>query len=398
MAVKGKPNIDAMPDGIHQVDRCLYVRKREGRRPKWLFVYTVNRKRKEVTIGDYEALGIKQAMAQVDRMRSLVLQGIDPVEKRQEVKARLAGEPKKYTFGKLFEDAMPVIAEAKRWRNPKSEAQWKATIQQYALPHMVDVPIEDITRDHVLAVLKPIWTEKPETASRLRGRLESIFAYAIVTGKMKAQNPALWRGNLSFFLPPIAKMQSGKHFEALSVETIRELFEVENWPEPSISWACIAFCALTASRVNEAARLRWEEIDWPEKTWYCPRRKDGKKFPHRVPLSAQALEILGRLPHDSEWVFPSPVTPGKHICLETPRLLIQKRCGEGTMHGIRSSFRDWAAEAGIDRVLAEKSLMHTTGTVVERAYQRSDLLEQRRPVMQAWADAILPMEWLKPEG
>lgn len=133
---------------------------------------------------------------------------------------------------------------------------------------------------------------------------------------------------------------------------------------------------------------RWDEIDFENRVWNCPpeRRKDGKRYPHRVPLSDQALYVLGLIKRKSEYIFAG--ASGPHISKETPRVIIQKKLKHGTMHGFRSTFRDWAAENGFDRVLAEKSLMHATGNEVEQAYQRSDLLEQRRPLLQAWADEV----------
>lgn len=385
---------DDLGEGIHRIERGLYIRKRSGRPTTWLLICSIAGKRKEIRLGLLDEMGISAARAQADKARALIEQGIDPVSQRREARAALAASPRAaYRFKDLLEEALPIIARAKRWRNTKSEAQWRASLEAYALPHLGEKLVAEISRSDILEALQPIWESKTETASRTRMRIEALFAYAIASGRYSGQNPATWRGNLDFFLAAPGKIKKKAHFEALPVQAVRDLLAETNWNNPPIGWACIAFCALAACRVNEGARARWDEIDLEVKVWSCPRRKDGKDYPHRVPLSRQMVALLERLPHDSDYLFPGQgARKGSHLSLETPRALIIKRAGAGTMHGFRSTFRDWAAEHGIDRVLAEKSLMHATGTEVERAYQRSDLLEQRRPVMQAWADEIMPMD------
>lgn len=381
-----------LAEGIHRIERGLYIRKREGRPTVWLLICSIAGKRKEIRLGLVDEMGISAARLQADKARALIEQGIDPIDHRKEVRASIVAPAKIYRFKDLLEEALPVIERAKRWRNHKSAAQWRSSLETYALPTLGEKPVAEITRDDILAALQPIWEAKTETASRVRMRIEALFAYAMVSGRYAGQNPATWRGNLSFFLAAPGKIKKQTHFEALSTTKVREILGETNWSNPPVGWACIAFCALAACRVNEGARARWDEIDMEAKVWSCPRRKDGKDFPHRVPLSRQMVALLERLPRNSDYLFPGQGKRAEsHLSLETPRVLIIKRAGTGTMHGFRSTFRDWAAEHGIDRVLAEKSLMHTTGTEVERAYQRSDLLEQRRPVMQAWADTIMPL-------
>lgn len=384
-------SIAALPDGMHRVERGLYVRKRKGRRDCWFFVYQIMGKRKEISIGPLESVTITQARAEADRFRHLIDTGVDPLgAKKERLKSmRDAGgdDDAPYTVSQLINDALPVVTETKRWRNAKHAGQWESTLRTYAEPIIGSVPVEDVTREDILAVLRPIWDEKTETASRLRGRLESIFSFAIATGKRQGLNPCLWRGNLELFLPPPSKVKTVEHHDALTVDEAKELFD--QWRPPKSITACaILFGALTCARVGEFVPARWDEIDFENRVWNCPleRRKDGKRYPHRVPLSDQALYVLGLIKRKSEYIFAG--ASGPHISKETPRVIIQKKLKHGTMHGFRSTFRDWAAENGFDRVLAEKSLMHATGNEVEQAYQRSDLLEQRRPLLQAWADEV----------
>ena len=199
-------NINSLPEGMHRVDRGLYVRQREGKRPTFYFVYTILGKRKELSIGPVSGITITQARAKAAEYHHLLETGVDPqAAKKEKLRSmRDAGSVDKaaYTFADLLREALPTIEKAKRWRNAKHRAQWQSTLETYALPVLGPKPVEDVTRDDVLAVLGPIWDSKSETASRLRGRLEAVFSYAIATGKRVAANPATWRGNLDLFLPP----------------------------------------------------------------------------------------------------------------------------------------------------------------------------------------------------
>lgn len=394
-------NINSLPEGMHRVDRGLYVRQREGKRPTFYFVYTILGKRKELSIGPVSGITITQARAKAAEYHHLLETGVDPqAAKKEKLRSmRDAGSVDKaaYTFADLLREALPTIEKAKRWRNAKHRAQWQSTLETYALPVLGPKPVEDVTRDDVLAVLGPIWDSKSETASRLRGRLEAVFSYAIATGKRVAANPATWRGNLDLFLPPPSRVQKVEHHEALSLDETRALLEDWN-PPKSISASAIVFGILTASRVGEFVPAKWDEIDLRRKVWLCPpeRRKDGKSYPHRVPLCRQLVAMLKMLPRNSPYVFAGH--GGSHISKETPRVVIQKKIGHGTMHGFRSTFRDWCAENGKDPIVAEKSLMHATGNAVVQAYQRSDLLDARIELMQEWADAVYPLDSIEKES
>lgn len=384
--------IDGLADGIHNFDRGLYLRKRTGKSPSWVFIYTLQKRRTELTIGPAKTVSYSQAQTAANRYRTLLSEGINPLTAKREKQAAMAApvEVESFTVAELIEEALPVVTEAKRWSNAKHAAQWASTLKTYVVPKIGKLQVRDVKRDDILSVLKPIWTSKTETAGRLRGRLEAVFSYAIVTGKYEGLNPCIWKGNLELFLAPPSKVKTVKHFDAISLDEARELFA--KWDPPSSITACaILFGALTCARVGEFIPAQWNEIDMENRVWSCPpeRRKDGKPFPHRVPLSDQVMRLLRLLPRETDYLFPS-CGGGFHLSKETPRVVIVKKLGHGTMHGFRSTFRDWAAEAGWSNILAEKSLMHATGGVVEQAYQRSDLLEQRRPLLQAWADAVFP--------
>lgn len=374
--------------GIHKIAPNLYVKVRPSGVSSWLYIKTVNGKRKELVLGDTKNLSLKDVKQLIPTLHTGLTNTIivkEP-EKKQTVKL---------TVRKLIKEALPVIQNRKKWRNKKHADQWRNTLNTYAIPRIGSKAVEDITRNDILKVLESIWETKTETAFRLRGRLESIFGYAIAKGYYSGSNPCIWKGNLEYFLPPVEKILNRKHFEALSYKETVEFCEYLRNMD-TIASKAILFGILTAARVNEFILAQWIEIDFENKVWNCPpsRRKDSKPYPHRVPLSTQAIEILRSIHHNSSYIFASKMKEGA-ISLETPRIIIKRRYGKGTMHGFRSTFRDWCAENHVDRVLAEKSLMHVIGSATEQAYQRSDLLEQRRELMQLWANAILPNGYTK---
>lgn len=379
----GARDVQTLPDGTHAIEPGLYLRVR-GKYRNFFARLTVAGRRRDYAIGSAADVPLAVAKARLVKLRADILEGRDPWSIKASRKREAAETV--LTFGVYSKTAIDAIANARRWRSAKHQAQWYSTIQAYADPVLGDMPIRDITRDDVLRVLEPIWETKSETASRLRGRLEAIFDQAIYDGLHPGPNPAAWRGQLDRSLPPSSKVQRVRHREAMTMDEAREAVEYLQG-STYVSHQAILFGILTAGRVNEFLYADWSEIDLERAVWSCPRRKDGKTFPHRVPLSRQALAILESLPNRSGPLFPAP--RAEFLSIDTCRVILQRIVKRKvTMHGCRSTFRDWAEEAGIDWRLAERSLMHTVGGEVERAYQRSDMLEQRRPVMQAWADAL----------
>lgn len=293
------------------------------------------------------------------------------------------------TVKEACELALKDLARVKKWRNPKSQAQWQSSLAMYVEPVIGDRKIDDIEREDVLAVLMPIWETKNETASRVRMRLEAVINWAIRHKYRKLANPATWRGNLEFDLPPVAKVKHVKHHSSMTFEEAKQVVSYL-LDHPSVVSAAILFGLATASRVNEFRLARWDEIKG--NTWYVPseRRKDGKPYPHRVPLNKLAKSALGMVDGKKRGEFIFDNGRGNVIAQDSPRLklidILKKRV---TMHGCRSTFSDWCAENGKSEVVREKSLMHATGNEVAQAYQRSDLLEQRRVLMDEWADALM---------
>lgn len=385
MAKVTAKNIFTLPEGRHSVAPNLNLRVRDGTRT-YVLRYCIGGKRKDKHLGSANELSLTEAKRLADKLRSELAEGKLPRTARDKLAEKLK-EADAPTFEKYALEAIEKIASVRVWKNAKHKAQWFATVRAYAFPVLGKKKLSEIKKTDVLEVLRPIWSTKTETASRVRGRLENIFSYAVTDGLMEF-NPAIWRGNLDRDLPPPSKIQIVEHHEAMPLEVLQEKISCF-YPASDRTRRVILFTILTASRVGESVPARWDEIDWENRIWSVPpeRRKDQKPYPHRVPLSDQAMELLNSIERKGEEIFCLKADDlGSRYSLA--HLLQRITKTTATMHGFRSTFRDWAAENGVPDTIAEKCLMHVTGNAVVQAYQRSDLLEQRREVMQAWADAV----------
>jgi len=289
-------------------------------------------------------------------------------------------------FSEAWRRAIDDIALLKQWRSPKSRSAWERSFLD-AEPALGNKPLWDITTADIVACLQSRWLSHPESASRCRMRLEALFAWALTRGYCES-NPAVWRGGVDQFLPPKAKVRRVKHHEAPSLPELQKVVAYcRRHPSPVSN--AILFGIATVGRVSEW--LMAEESEIQGDTWVMPaaRRKDGRDYPHRVPLSSLASESLAnrrRVASESHLLF---TATGKPLAIDSPRMKLRMIVGRDvTMHGVRSTFRDWCALTGVPDVLAEKSLSHRWGNEVTEAYLRSDLLEQRRPVLEAWAAAV----------
>ena len=369
-------NIFSVPDGKYYLGDNLILRVRATSRI-FFFRFTKSGKRHDVSLGSANFMSIMDARTKIVDLKAKLANGENILTEKETNDFVL--------FSDVYADAIKGIERSKKWTNPKHAKQWLSTIETYALPVLGKMDVSQIDRNDIFKVLSPIWETKTETASRVRGRLENIFDYLKVKGLYSGENPARWKAGLSMLLPPTRKIAEVKHQTAMSFDEAKKV--CKQFIHGDNLEKAVAFGMLTASRANEFQLAQWSEIDFETKTWSHMRRKDKKKYPHRVPLSDQAIEILESLDKSRKYIFVNDM--GSTFCLDAFRLKIQSTLGnKATMHGCRSTFNDWAAENGFDRVIVQKSLMHVTGTKVEEAYQRSDLLEQRRPLMQAWADAL----------
>lgn len=375
-------------DGRHNAARGLYLEvKNNGRSRVWLYFTKINGKRKCFGLGSAFAVRLQQAVNLANEYRSKIALGLDP--RPQKVDANFATS---HLVKDIYFEAMENRRVSRNWKGEGRVTLWKQLFRKYVGPAMGNKDVADVTREDVLALLSPLWKSMPPTAEVIRQCLEHVFHYAAHKGLRPRENPAVWKHNLDMELPSFLSIHVTEHWEA---PTLRELQSVSfSLMNGSVYEKMVLFGILTACRNTEFREATWDEIDWENRVWYVPpdRRKDRKPYPHRVPLSNQAIDLLLSLnpPVNSE--KSAPIFPGKRTkfsALNTPqRTLIRSVRRKLTMHGCRSTFRDWAAENGKSDLLAEKSIMHKTGNNVVVSYQRSDLLEQRRPLMQEWADVL----------
>lgn len=377
-----------LPDGRYLVEPQLYLVVRRGGLSRTYFIrYTLDGRRRDFSLGSAKDKTLAVVKAEAAQVRSLLARGIGPKDARDRERAERA-RPLVPTFAEYVPGALDELKHLRHWAE---RSAW--TYQALANIALRDAGfasrrLDEITVENVKDFLTGVW-DQYKNAHHLRGLLEMIFTLARRDGFMTIPNPALWRGNLDAYLPLKTKERRPEHFHAISLDALRDALRVLITGECQ-SDPAIIFLALTACRRDEVLFMRWSEVDFDTRTFSVPpeRRKDRRPEPHVVPLSDQALALL------AHW----KKTRASLLCdrrFASRRLKKVSGDEDATLHGMRSTFRDWCAETGKDPILAEKSLMHATGNAVQQAYQRSDLLEQRRPLMQAWADTILPMDTLK---
>lgn len=362
----------------------LWLQVAKGGGKSWLFVYRWNGKRPEIGLGTYPAVTLADARRMAETARTCLAE--KPQRDPREVLKAPDPEPDGQTFGDFTTAFLETILSD--FRNPKHRQQWKNTLTSYAAP-IWKTDIAEIDTAHVLEVLQPIWNEKRETARRVRGRIERILDAAKAKGLRTGENPARWRGHLSAILPD--QRREKEHHAALAFNDVPGLVSRLEDRE-ALSALALQFIILTAARSSEAREATWDEIDLDARLWTVPanRMKAGK--PHRVPLSDAAMAILEPLAAARRSAFVFQGQSIKRPLSETSiRNLLKRMNVEGvTIHGFRSSFRDWAGErTAFPREVAEQCLAHRVGDETERAYRRGDALEKRRTLMQAWAGFVM---------
>jgi integrase len=369
----------------------LYLQVTE-RGASWIFRYAALNGRhghtREMGLGSLSLYGLAEARALALDARQLRHQGIDPIEHRNAARAQARlDEAKAITFKDCADSY--IASHRSAWRSARHAGQWSATLAAYAYPILGPLPVQAVDTTLVMKVVEPIWASKTETASRLRGRIESILDWAKVRGYRDGENPARWRGHLDHLLAERSKVCAVKHHAALPYSEL-PAFVGDLRQRDGIAARALEFCILTAARLGEATGARWDEFNLLDKVWTIPgsRMKNGRE--HRVPLADAALAILqGMQPRrspDDAYVFPGGKS-GASLSNAALWDLIRRRMGMNiTTHGMRSAFSDWAYErSNYPHHVIEQSLAHTIGTAVERAYRRGDLFDQRRKLMDAWA-------------
>jgi integrase len=343
---------------------------------KWVLRFTWRGKAKEMGLGSAASVPLADARERAASARRKIALGLNPIDERK----RTSGVP---TFGEVAADVREALSAG--FRNEKHKAQWKVTLETYA-ESLHAKPVDTIGSENVLAVLKPIWISKPETASRVRGRIEKVLDAAKAKGFRSGENPARWRGNLDHLLPRRSNLARGHHAAMPYEDVAAFVGELRKREAPSA--LALELCILTAARTGEVLGMRWSEIDFDKKIWTVPasRMKAGRE--HRVPLSPRAFAILRQLEKlkAGDFVFPGQKSKS-HFSGRVLHMVLRKLGAKNaTVHGFRSSFRDWAGNvSNFPREITETALAHVIGDKAEQAYRRSDALDKRRKLMDAWS-------------
>jgi integrase len=367
----------------------LYFVSRPPNGASWMFRFSRHGKDRWMGIGQYPTVALGDARARATDARRLLIDDVDPIENRRQQRTQTKLElARRITFAQCA--AQYITSHKTAWRNSKHRAQWDATLKTYAYPLIGSLPIAAVDTSLVMKVLQPIWNAKPETASRLRGRIEAILNWATASEFRTGPNPARWRGHLDNLLPARSKIAKVEHHAALPFAELLA-FVAKLRTQEGMAARALEFLILTAARTGEVIGARWSEINLRDKLWriHAERMKAGKE--HRVPLSPRAVEILEAIrpgPHEPDgFVFPGNKAKKPLSNMAFLMLLRRMERADMTAHGLRSSFRDWCAErTNFPSEVAEMALAHAVGSKVEAAYRRGDLFEKRQQLMAYWAD------------
>jgi integrase len=360
--------------GRHSDGGGLYLNVSKSGTKSWLFMWVRRGKRREMGLGPYPAVSLKVARDKANDCRRIIAEGRDPITDRD----RLLGK----TFGECAE--LFISSMERNWRNEKHRKQWRQTLSVYC-EKIWGRAVSSISSNDIEAVLTPIWRAKNETASRLRGRIERILDFAATKGWREGENPARWRGHLQNILPPRSKLSRGHH-AAMAYQQVPEFMQKLNQMD-ALAARALEFTILTAARSGEVLNACWDEIDLEQGLWTVPAQRMKTAEEHTVPLSDAAIAILKDLygVRLSKYVFPGQ-KPSKPLSGMAMQMLLRRMKVENvTVHGFRSSFRDWCGdETDFPREIAEAALAHKVGSEVERAYRRGKALEKRRALMRDW--------------
>jgi integrase len=380
--------------GYHCDGGGLYLRVTETGSRGWIFRYSLNGRTRDAGLGSYPDVSLAAARKKAKDCRDLLDRGLDPIEdrnaKREAAKAELAAKIAEAAKSKTFDDCSKayIAAHDAGWRNAKHRQQWTNTLKTYVAPVIGRLPVQAINTGLVMQILQPLWSTKPETATRVRGRIEAILDWARVNEFRTGENPARWRGHLDHLLPARTKVRQVKHHAALPYAEIGD-FMGDLREDGSIGSLALQFLILTATRTSETLCATWSEIDEQGRVWTIPpqRMKAGKE--HRVPLTDAAMRILKQMQEvrQNDFIFPGQKQGRPLSQMALLMLLRRMNRDDLTVHGFRSTFRDWASErTNFPRDVAEMALAHAISDAVEAAYRRGDLFEKRRRLMAAWAE------------
>lgn len=374
--------------GRHADGGGLHLLVKESGARSWVYRFMLKGKSRDLGLGTAGPDGTTLAAARdlALALRLKVKAGIDPLaERHREADEALASAQAAQIAGITFKAVAEAYIGANEgsWRNAKHRQQWQNTLTCYVYPVMGELPVAEIGTSHVLKILEPIWQAKPETASRIRGRIETVLDAAKAREYRQGENPARWRGHLAQILPARSRLSRGHH-KAMPYDLLPK-FMVELHQREAMAASALEFVILTATRTSEALGATWAEMDMDRAVWTIPaaRMKAGKE--HRVPLSPRAIEILKSVkPLGTANVFPAD--KGSNLSTMAMAMLLRRMKQNCTVHGFRSTFRDWAAEStGYAHEVCEMALAHVIGNKSEAAYRRGDMFEKRRRLMNEWA-------------
>lgn len=388
--------------GRHTDGRGLHLYVRPDGWAGWVLRYRHLGRQRDMSLGAWPDVSLKDAREAAEAARLAIKAGHDPIRQRQraEADAAEAASPER-SFSAAMESA--IAARTGTWRSAKHAWQWRATLERHALPVLGNMPVSEVAVEDVMRVLRPIWSKTPETASRLRGRIETVLDHAYALKWRRGENPARWRGNLAELLPNTSKLAPVRRQPALPWQQV-PAFVAALRERRGMSALALEFVILTAARTGEVRGADWSEVDWQTRTWIVPAARMKMGVMHRVPLSAAAVDVFERVTGGSPFPKRGPIfvnARGGALSDMAMAMLVRGMARDGVPeddpprwrdlsgdvvvpHGFRSSFRDWCGETRSEgREVAEQALAHMVRGV-EAAYARSDLLERRRPLMEAW--------------
>lgn len=369
--------------GLHADGGGLYLNVKATGSKSWVFIYSWNGRRREKGMGSFPAIGLHDARTRRDEARKLIAEGSDPLEVPEISEVRAFGEV-----------ATALIDDLEMgWKNPKHRQQWRNTLATYCKA-IWSVPVASVSTGDIVGLLKPIWHEKPETASRLRARVERVLDAAKVRGLRSGDNPARWRGHLQLLLPGSTRGAGVRHHPAMPYAQVPD-FVLGLKTRISTSARALEYLILTWTRTTEVLNMTWSEVDLDAALWTVPSDRMKMRVEHVVPLSEPALLVLRSMAvHGSEpdaFVFPGQLARKPLSGMSMEMLLRRMGCDDYTVHGFRSSARDWAGEeTDYPREVAEWSLAHQVGDAAERAYRRSTALGKRRALLSDWGRFVSP--------
>ncbi|WP_294275075.1 site-specific integrase [uncultured Sphingomonas sp.] len=363
----------------------LYLCVGRGGRKSWALLYTIAGQNRQMGLGPLDDdFGLTEARDRAAELRRMIRRGVDPLAEKRAERAKAA--PTVVTFREVAEDCIAALVPG--WTNGKSEGQWRQSLTTYAYPVMGNMDVAAITTDEVYRVLEPIWATKPETAGRVRARIEKVLDRATARKLRTGDNPARLKGNLDHLLAKQSKVKRVKSHAALPYAEVSG-FMAEVRKREGVAARAFEFAILTAARTNEALGATWSEIDLDAAVWTIPADRMKARRDHRVPLSDAAVALLRSMPRDesSDYVFISPMAKGKPLSnMALLATLKRMERTDLTAHGFRSTFRDWAAETtAYPDAVVEMALAHAISNAVEAAYRRGDLFEKRKRLMADWA-------------